>query len=152
MDLWDDFYDGEKLTKAMRHMSHMIQIIITALSILVGFSWEHVFDGGVEAVAEQTENPLTIKCILTLMVSIVIVPAWRMYILTKVEYLKTMEAEVKSTKTGLKKEKDLQRPGSNERVTDRTGTGSKEKAPMSASAQADAWLKHLMKQKAALEA
>lgn len=160
MDLWDDFYDGEALTKAMRHMSRMIQIIITALSILVGFSWEHVFDGGVEAVVDKTENPLTIKCILTFMVTIVIVPAWRMYILTKVEYLKSMEGEVKSTKTGLKKLKDLQRSGmetaattagSNEREPDRTGTGSKEKAAMISKEQANAWLNHLMQQKVALE-
>mmetsp|Transcript_20401 Transcript_20401/g.62009 ORF Transcript_20401/g.62009 Transcript_20401/m.62009 type:complete len:510 (+) Transcript_20401:195-1724(+) len=57
---------------------------IEALSLTVGFSWEHSFDGGVAAVASLTRTPHLTKFALAIVVALVIVPAWRKFILEKV--------------------------------------------------------------------
>ncbi|CAE8677066.1 unnamed protein product, partial [Polarella glacialis] len=61
-----------------------IRTIIQALAILVGFSWEHCFDGGVAAVASTTANKAVTKFCLGTFVFLFLVPAWRRHILTKV--------------------------------------------------------------------
>lgn len=61
-----------------------IRTIIQALAILVGFSWEHSFDGGVAAVASCTGSKETAKFVLGTAVFFLLVPAWRRHILTKV--------------------------------------------------------------------
>jgi len=61
----------------------IIDKIVSAFSILVGFSWEHAFDGGVEAIASTTKTPMITESILAGLVFIVIVPAWRRHILYK---------------------------------------------------------------------
>jgi hypothetical protein len=61
----------------------IITQIVAAKSILVGFSWEHSFDGGVEAIASTTSRPMIIQTILAFLIFAVIVPAWRRHILQK---------------------------------------------------------------------
>jgi len=63
-----------------------IKSIIGAIGILVGFSWEQAFDGGVEAVAEikivnGSWSPVITKFILASLLASIIVPAWSWYIL-----------------------------------------------------------------------
>merc|ERR1711957_978632 len=56
--------------------AQVIQVIVNALAILVGFSWEHCFDGGAGA--------------------ILFVPLWRQQILTKeIAYVKWKDARTK---------------------------------------------------------
>jgi len=74
-------------------MSTVIQNFINALSILVGFSWEHCFDFALEAVASKTPNPNMMKLMFTGAVAIVITPAWRKYILVKVIQLNQLQEE-----------------------------------------------------------
>jgi len=74
-------------------ISSVIQNCINALSILVGFSWEHSFDFSLEAVAHKTSNPSLAKLFFTGVVAVVITPAWRKYILVKVMQLNQLQAE-----------------------------------------------------------
>jgi len=73
--------------------SNIIQNFINALSILVGFSWEHCFDFALEAVASKTSNPNLMKLMFTGAVAVVITPAWRNYILVKVIQLNRLQSE-----------------------------------------------------------
>eukprot|EP00438_Fugacium_kawagutii_P012329 Skav221960 [mRNA] locus=scaffold195:706644:715770:- [translate_table: standard] len=59
-------------------------LIISSLGILVGFSWEQSFDGGVEVVALRTRNPLVTELALACAVVCLVLPAWRRHILDKV--------------------------------------------------------------------
>lgn len=68
-----------------------IRTIISAVAILVGFSWEHCFDGSVAAVASTTKHRAQTKLLLGLFVFIVLVPAWRSHILTKVMALEDLK-------------------------------------------------------------
>mmetsp|Transcript_84463 Transcript_84463/g.243834 ORF Transcript_84463/g.243834 Transcript_84463/m.243834 type:complete len:802 (+) Transcript_84463:95-2500(+) len=73
--------------------SKFITSAITSLGILVGFSWEHCFDGGVSAIASLTPAPHLTKLLLAVVVVLVITPAWRMYILTKEMVYKAVHEE-----------------------------------------------------------
>jgi len=66
-----------------RQLGRVINSAFAGIAVLVGFSWEHCFDGGVTAVASLTHNPAVIKLLLAIAVAIVIVPAWRQYILER---------------------------------------------------------------------
>merc|ERR1711920_680827 len=72
-------------------MGKVIQTIINAISILIGFAWEHSFDGGVEAVASVTLHPVSMKLALTVLVAVIIIPMWRRHILVKVGILRTLK-------------------------------------------------------------
>merc|ERR1712070_553877 len=74
-------------------MGSVIQNFINALSILVGFSWEHSFDFAIESVASKTANPEITKLIFTGAVAFVIVPAWRRHVLVKVIQLDQLQQE-----------------------------------------------------------
>mmetsp|Transcript_78415 Transcript_78415/g.210469 ORF Transcript_78415/g.210469 Transcript_78415/m.210469 type:complete len:235 (-) Transcript_78415:407-1111(-) len=72
----------------------IVRIIINSLGILVGFSWEHCFDGGVESVSEKSSHSNSIRLIVQLcmgiMVCLLVLPAWRRYILQKVMLMEEM--------------------------------------------------------------
>jgi hypothetical protein len=70
-------YPGKNLGNSI------IAQIVSAKSILVGFSWEHAFDGGVEAIASTTSSPQVAESLIAALVFLVIVPAWRKHILKK---------------------------------------------------------------------
>jgi len=71
----------------------LIKTIINAIGILVGLSWEHAFDGGVEAIASLTSNPVYAELVLAAFVALLIVPAWRKYILKKAMQLEDYRKE-----------------------------------------------------------
>merc|ERR1719476_689273 len=71
----------------------LLHSIINAIAILVGFSWEHAFDGGVEAIASLTTRPVEAELGLAIFVVFLMVPAWRKYILKKDMQLKAYQAE-----------------------------------------------------------
>mmetsp|Transcript_34652 Transcript_34652/g.79820 ORF Transcript_34652/g.79820 Transcript_34652/m.79820 type:complete len:697 (-) Transcript_34652:133-2223(-) len=61
-----------------------IRVIIQAIAILIGFSWERCFDEGVLAVAMSAPDRRLAKFFMGLVVFLFLVPAWRRHILTKV--------------------------------------------------------------------
>lgn len=80
--------DGEQLHKLLKN-------IITGLSILIGFTWEHTFDGCVEAMSSLWSEKLLGKLTMTLTIVVIVVPAWRRFILAKVVDLQKMQHEKK---------------------------------------------------------
>eukprot|EP00928_Gymnodinium_smaydae_P012084 TRINITY_DN14399_c0_g4_i1.p1 TRINITY_DN14399_c0_g4~~TRINITY_DN14399_c0_g4_i1.p1 ORF type:complete len:632 (-),score=170.94 TRINITY_DN14399_c0_g4_i1:254-2149(-) len=58
-----------------------IKQTIKAISILVGFAWEQCFDEAVGVLASATPEPHAAKMLLALFCVIIIVPAWRLYLL-----------------------------------------------------------------------
>merc|ERR1711948_92986 len=66
-------------------------IIINALAILIGFSWEACFHIGVAAVSSNVPRERIWKFILGTVVFIFLVPAWRRHILPKEMALETMQ-------------------------------------------------------------
>ncbi|CAK9030252.1 unnamed protein product [Durusdinium trenchii] len=82
LDFVDDSMRGsEQGAKAARKA---IRVIIQAIAILIGFSWEHCFDAGVADVSFITPHKRTTKFFMGIFVCIFLVPAWRRHILTKV--------------------------------------------------------------------
>lgn len=71
----------------------IVATCITSLGILVGFSWENCFDGGVGAVASLTPQPALAKLAFAVVVAMVVVPAWRKYILFKAMMHEALAAE-----------------------------------------------------------
>jgi len=80
LDFVDDMHRGSEDSKAG---AKAIQIMVSALAILIGFSWEHTFDGGVHAVAHATPYPETVKFFMGIIIAGVMIPMWRRHILTK---------------------------------------------------------------------
>lgn len=88
--------DADDIHKALKN-------IITGLSILcilIGFTWEHTFDGCVEAISSLFSDPLAIKLFLTFLIVLIVVPAWRKYILAKVVHLEKARREQKEAMDG----------------------------------------------------
>ncbi|CAK0880874.1 unnamed protein product [Prorocentrum cordatum] len=74
-------------------LEEITRVIVNSLGILVGFSWEHSFDGSVEDVASTTSASLPVpefQLGLGMAVCILILPAWRDYILEKVMLIEVM--------------------------------------------------------------
>jgi len=64
--------------------SHAVEKLITALGILIGFSWEQCFDTAVDVVSEGFEEtcpPIVTKLVMSIMLVAIVFPAWRLYIL-----------------------------------------------------------------------
>jgi TRAP-type C4-dicarboxylate transport system permease small subunit len=62
--------------------------IIKALAVLIGFAWEQSFDAAVEIIAEISDEfhfvPASVaKFVMALLVALVVVPQWRIHILSK---------------------------------------------------------------------
>eukprot|EP00747_Dinoflagellata_sp_TGD_P163747 gnl/TRDRNA2_/TRDRNA2_182760_c0_seq1.p1 gnl/TRDRNA2_/TRDRNA2_182760_c0~~gnl/TRDRNA2_/TRDRNA2_182760_c0_seq1.p1 ORF type:complete len:678 (-),score=128.85 gnl/TRDRNA2_/TRDRNA2_182760_c0_seq1:72-2105(-) len=58
--------------------------IIRAIGMLVGFCWEQSFNEGVMGIASLLPYPLYSRLLLAAAISVVAVPAWKMYIIPKV--------------------------------------------------------------------
>lgn len=80
LDFVDDMHKGSEDSKAG---AQAIQMMVNSLGILIGFSWEHTFDGGVVAVASGTKYPETVKFVMGVAITGLMVPMWRRHILTK---------------------------------------------------------------------
>merc|ERR1712066_208316 len=55
--------------------------IINALGILVGFAWEQAFEGAAGCISSLAPDPVWTKLGQALLVGIIVIPAWRKYIL-----------------------------------------------------------------------
>jgi hypothetical protein len=72
----------EDLESTGREFDRALVSIISALGILVGFSWEQSFEGALMRLASLTEHPSFSEFALAFVVALIVVPAWRKYILT----------------------------------------------------------------------
>jgi len=78
--------------------------IIRALGVLVGFSWEQAFAGGVESIVEiQVFHgewfPVILQWSLAAIIGVGVVPAWRMYILRNLLVVKDLHEEMDAART-----------------------------------------------------
>lgn len=71
----------------------IVSQLVFAKSILIGFSWEHAFDGGVEAIASMTPYPLYTESALAIFMFLVVVPTWRRHILRRALLLQDYHAK-----------------------------------------------------------
>lgn len=67
---------------------HAIEEVIHAIGVSVGFAWEQAFDAGVETIGERTETlgkwyPVWARLGFALMISAVMIPAWRLYLIKR---------------------------------------------------------------------
>jgi len=94
----DKIEDDSKMQdqrNSAQNASRFIQSTITSLAIMIGFSWEHVFDNGVIVLADLTPSPHITKLWMALIITLTLTPAWRMYILDKeMVYDKNWEEQV----------------------------------------------------------
>merc|ERR1740129_2207083 len=91
LDIVDDAHKGSEDSKAG---AQAIQMLVNSLSILIGFSWEHCFDGGVAAVASMSsQHPALIKFALALAIVGLVTPMWRKHILTKEMLLQKLKED-----------------------------------------------------------
>jgi len=91
-----------------------IQILVNSLAILIGFSWEHSFDGGVAAVASLSQDPRRRPCVkfaMGLAIATVVTPMWRKHILTKELALEQLKRDREAALDArMKKEVDVRQP------------------------------------------
>lgn len=85
-----------------------IKVLINALSILIGFGWEKAFDVGVEHISMAVEpnlpasfsNVCWFKLFLSIILCLIVMPAWRLYILGTI---KEMEEDLAAEKKYIKR-------------------------------------------------
>jgi len=68
-------------TKGAKTIEVVIEQVIAALGTLVGFGWEQCFDQAVESLSDVMPMPHVSKLLLGLFCVIIIVPAWKWYVL-----------------------------------------------------------------------
>jgi len=73
-----------------RAQKRAVQSFVLAISILVGFSWEHCIDFGLASLSSLTDHPTGMKLVFTSVVFFILIPAWRKHILAKVLVLKRL--------------------------------------------------------------
>jgi len=87
--LADADWTDEAIDKSIREL-------IKALGILIGFAWEKSFDAAVVSVAEeaaQSVAPSVTKLIMSMVICITVIPAWRWYILPQLQDLGVFDEE-----------------------------------------------------------
>jgi len=67
-------------------MGGLTQSVISVLSLLVGFAWQRCFQEAVKSVADMSPRPYLMELAVSLIVVIIVVPAWQRYILRKEYY------------------------------------------------------------------
>lgn len=88
LDYVDDMHQGDEDSKAG---SQALRTLISALGILVGFSWESCFEYGIEALATRSPHPVLTELCLVIILCAFMIPAWRKYILNRVMRLQKLK-------------------------------------------------------------
>mmetsp|Transcript_29909 Transcript_29909/g.81043 ORF Transcript_29909/g.81043 Transcript_29909/m.81043 type:complete len:559 (-) Transcript_29909:169-1845(-) len=97
----DKVMDNQLLGEDSELAENAVEKLITGLAILIGFSWEQCFDTAVTVIAESQSKkcPEAIaKLIMSVILVLVVFPAWRLYILPQ-----ERELNEEATEEGLKK-------------------------------------------------
>jgi len=74
-------------------MGGLTQSVISALSLLVGFSWQRCFQEAVKDVGQMSPRPVFMELVVSMIVVVLVVPAWQMYILRKEYYYRKISQE-----------------------------------------------------------
>lgn len=74
-----DFLAGLECTK--EKVDRVLYEVVGALGILIGLAWEKNFDSAVVALASQTRHPILMKLPLSVFCALLVVPAWKLYML-----------------------------------------------------------------------
>jgi len=80
----DKIEDNHVFGKDSEMTEEVVEKLIAALAMLIGFSWEQCFDTAVSVVAASTREscpPAICKLILSMVLVAIVFPAWRVYIL-----------------------------------------------------------------------
>jgi len=80
-------------------MGGLTQSVITTLSLLVGFAWQRCFQEAVKSVADLSPKPYLMELMVSLIVVIIVVPAWQRYILRKEYYYRKISREKRDAAT-----------------------------------------------------
>eukprot|EP00929_Paragymnodinium_shiwhaense_P114114 TRINITY_DN82430_c0_g1_i1.p1 TRINITY_DN82430_c0_g1~~TRINITY_DN82430_c0_g1_i1.p1 ORF type:complete len:662 (+),score=196.44 TRINITY_DN82430_c0_g1_i1:128-2113(+) len=70
--------------QANPRLHRIIGKVVSALAVLVGFSWERCFDGAIVVLSNTTASPAVSKMVLAILCAALLVPAWRMHMLPMV--------------------------------------------------------------------
>jgi len=89
-----DKFEDALGTKETPDEKRIFKNVITAVALLVGLSWEWSFDKAVEVAASVTDNPAWYELGITIGVVVLIIPAWRRYILAKQIYYDQIKEEM----------------------------------------------------------
>lgn len=85
-----------------------IETIINSLGVLVGFSWEHSFDGGVTAISHQAKgHEAGTQLLFAVLVVVVIVPSWSQHILPKTLMLADLKKSRKDYNANIDKRSSI---------------------------------------------
>lgn len=101
--LLDKVMDNNLLGEESQLAENAVEKLITGLAILIGFSWEQCFDTAVTVISESQKKhcpEVLSKLIMSIILIVVVFPAWRLYILPKERELAdevTEEGQKKST-------------------------------------------------------
>mmetsp|Transcript_60368 Transcript_60368/g.162669 ORF Transcript_60368/g.162669 Transcript_60368/m.162669 type:complete len:133 (-) Transcript_60368:63-461(-) len=69
---------------ASKSVDKAVEAVVGAISVLVGFSWEHTFDGAVTVVSAQSDSHVDlIKFAMGIGVFLYLLTPWRKYILKR---------------------------------------------------------------------
>lgn len=90
-----------------RDVARVLQNMINILSLVIGLSWEACFSTGLEELAEEASRPLTMKLMFTACTLVVVLPAWRRYILARVMVLEQLHLEKAQAKDKIAEERNL---------------------------------------------
>jgi len=78
-----DFVD-DTTGRGNPRLHRIIGKVVSALAVLVGFSWERCFDGAIDVLSKTTVDPAIAKMALAAICAALLVPAWRMHMLPMV--------------------------------------------------------------------
>lgn len=109
LDIVDDAHSG---VEDSRSGAQAIQMLVNALGILIGFSWEHCFDGSVGAIASRFSNKVAAKFFMGLVIAFVIIPVWRNHILTKELSYQKIKEQKEMRKQHIREDKERARTSS----------------------------------------
>jgi len=96
LDKIDDVSKEQSDGNSSEEQAKAIQILVNSLAILIGFSWEHSFDGAVAAVASIAHTKVekaSAKLFMGLVITVVMTPMWRKHILTKAMALEQLKCD-----------------------------------------------------------
>jgi len=96
----------EDSIRGLRGTGRLFKDVIMALGVVVGISWEPVFNKSIAVITHTYSNPVLGHIIMALALVIVMLPAWKRFILSKqVTYSQTTYE--RRSKTYLTKDRDL---------------------------------------------
>jgi len=83
LDKIDDYFKARLKPGQKNPGAELVNQIVSAESLLAGFSWEQAFSSAARVLARKTPNPLAYQTLIAGFVFMVMVPVWQKHILHK---------------------------------------------------------------------